>query len=1279
MSSFARNLILLSILIAASAAQTRTERYFRPTPSSPCPVETCHTLMEVLEDDTLAETVFSSNTLLVFLSGNHVVDFTNGGYLTIRDLANVSFIGSPEVIPGTVGLNGPASRIICRSPFVMELVNISRLAFTNITFSGCGANLTNELYTDAFRIQTHGIHYFGPEQKAALVLVNIDTFQMIRCSIEDSKGYGLLAVNVLGNSAVLGSIFAGNNNYTVGEKRCTSSPVNFPNDVTACSGGNALFVFEDLPECPSIPQQYSLLIRNSVFVLGVNGYGGRLADLLLTRGTGIGLILSQNSYGVTITLDSVVAYGNSALIAANIYIAVYDVVDNSTIHIQNSSSSRANGGLLTVNSFFEQSNSASGGLHMEYGLPFLASFASPVCAKKRKHNRDIINIINSDFNDNVALLGAGAFFEIRVGTDVRFDDPGHVVKFSIKNCTFSGNIGVTGIGIHVSQQDNFEGVGTSQVIIENVNIKFNSYVTPIRNLTELYTSYQLNVVQMISADNVTFIDCNFVGNGASALSVFDSNVGMSGLVNFISNSGIEGGAIEMQNSHLVLSPNTRVNLLDNYALYNGGALKVTGRNDLAVLCFFQVNDPLLNPNITLHFEGNYAEQAGSVLYGGSIDRCIVNPQTFLSLNSSSEVFDFLTDIGPHSNETSTISSDPLIVCLCVGDKPDCTQREVNVSLFSGASVTIPPIVTIGQRNGTTPSNVYIITDQKTRLGEFQEVQQVKKTCTLLNLTVSSNSTNSRLLIRTGNLAVDGSLSVNFVILPCPLGFVNISGECTCDPITQLADYSITCSIDNRTIQREGGSWISASYLGPNGSYNGVSLLAICPYDYCISATTNVDLLEPDTQCDLNRRGTLCGGCKPGLTVSLANSQCIECSNNYLALMIVYAISGVLLVIILFFLDFTIAKGTLSGIIFYANIVHDNKFLFFPPGASNVITVFVSWLSLSEGLVGCFYDGLDSFGKAWLGFIYPFYIWIIVIIIIVASRFSSRVARVCGSKSVPVLATLILLSYNKLLIFIIIVLSSASIINPDGSFHVVWSFDGNMDYWKGKHIPLAIFANIVLIFFVIPYTFLLLVVPLSCIQARSTHHFLSWVNKLKPFMDAHQGPFKNSYRNWTGILLVVRIFLSIILSSVNIGKSHTNFYLLAIATVMVLLLSFGWVSGGGVYKKWPHNVLECSFYLNLAILSIATLYVRQTNGARQDALILTSGSIALAQFIGIIFFHVAERVYSLKWIKKLMTKMTEKVRTDKKTMQEEPIKFATTSDYPSTSFVDLREPLIDDTS
>jgi len=85
---------------------------------------------------------------------------------------------------------------------------------------------------------------------------------------------------------------------------------------------------------------------------------------------------------------------------------------------------------------------------------------------------------------------------------------------------------------------------------------------------------------------------------------------------------------------------------------------------------------------------------------------------------------------------------------------------------------------------------------------------------------------------------------------------------------------------------------------------------------------------------------------------------------------------------------------------------------------NILTI--SWLNLDLGIETCFFDGMDAmdaYVKTWLQFVFPLYVWSLVCLIIIISKYSSKITRVFGSNPVAVLATLFLLSYAKLLRFV----------------------------------------------------------------------------------------------------------------------------------------------------------------------------------------------------------------------------------------------------------------------
>ena len=85
-----------------------------------------------------------------------------------------------------------------------------------------------------------------------------------------------------------------------------------------------------------------------------------------------------------------------------------------------------------------------------------------------------------------------------------------------------------------------------------------------------------------------------------------------------------------------------------------------------------------------------------------------------------------------------------------------------------------------------------------------------------------------------------------------------------------------------------------------------------------------------------------------LNLTIGTSQCLECTNTYLALLILFALAGLMLVLLLIICNLTVSMGTINGPTFYANIVWVNSGNFFktpkpfgPRVPQQVLTVFNS--------------------------------------------------------------------------------------------------------------------------------------------------------------------------------------------------------------------------------------------------------------------------------------------------------------------------------------------------
>ena len=775
-----------------------------------------------------------------------------------------------------------------------------------------------------------------------------------------------------------------------------------------------------------------------------------------------------------------------------------------------------------------------------------------------------------------------------------------------------------------------------------------------------------------------------VGGGA-IIALNNSVLSFSGTTNFSSNRAIHGGAIFLNlnitllfdgivlftdngcdtsevgpygassgggmylayTSTFFLLPNTTVYWVNNYANL-GGAIFVVDVPERRLLsycalfgtstsrreCIFQLPGHNLSNNIStqLVFKNNSADIAGSVLYGGEIDDCKLTG--FDSYNSG-EVFDMIVHI-EDDNTYSTISSDPFRVCLCENNLPNCSKSHVPYTVYPGETFHVS-VIAYGQRDGTIASAVRSYLDiqfpafqqnirvEGDNLQGYQYLQKAHNTCTTLNYTIFSLSQIPMSL----DLYTDGpcstfgnALSLELIIdQNCPHGF-NLSesaSSCVCEQ--RLAKYTNLCNITNGLgkITREPQNQF---WVGYDNQSNELILHPFCPFDYRVSKTVVFPLNDTDSQCAYNRSGLLCGACKKGYSLVIGTSQCEQCTNSYLALLIPFAVMGVALVFLLLVCKLTVATGTLSGLVFYANIVGVNRTIFLQVETQNVLSIFIAWLNLDLGIKTCFYDGMDAYSKTWLQFVFPVYIWVLVGLMILVSHFSSRFANLLGNNPVSVLATLILLSYTKILRTLITAIHITYLEYPTYN-RGVWLYDANMDYLSLKHIPLFLMAVFVFFSLFLPYTLFLFFS--QWLQAISHLRLFSWVNRLKPLIDSYHAPYKAKHRYWPGLLLVLRFVLLLVFAFNYQEDPCIN--LLAILVGAGLLLLWAWI-GGGVYANWCLDALEGSFILNLITLVGATLYNVNHSRENQSAWYI-SVSIAFVTFIGILAYHIFQQLRHTK--------------------------------------------------
>ena len=632
---------------------------------------------------------------------------------------------------------------------------------------------------------------------------------------------------------------------------------------------------------------------------------------------------------------------------------------------------------------------------------------------------------------------------------------------------------------------------------------------------------------------------------------------------------------------------------------------------------------------------------------------------------------------PGLNKTlSPVSSAPRRVCLCdTNGKPQCANFSlifVDINAYRGETFILS-VCAVGYNFGTTVGTVYarflhsqIFSQAHLQKSQYNQLIHDSQACTNLRYRVTTTSETEILLLQTSKLPVPvymneteadvvhlsrekmriknfiadynssdyGCLSETLLRTPIFINITLLSGcpqgltlnhdhtKCTCYPV--LAINGFKCEIQNKTgyLEWNNTGWVNTTMSDSHS--NSIIYNSLCPLNYCKSGTKRINIRDnPQGQCSSNRTGILCGACMENFSLAIGSPRCIQCGNRHnILLLLAFAVAGVALVLFILILDFTVTQGHINGLIFYANIAWTYKIILFSTAGieydSNWIAFlngFIAWLNLDFGIETCFITGLNAYWNTWLQFIFPFYIWAIAGVIIVICHYSSSLTNLIGSRAVPLLATLFLLSYMKLLRTVVDATSIAVIVQyPANTSYAVWYLDGNLKYCRGHHTYLFIAAFLTFAILWLPYTLLLLFIQ----PLRKFSHLgpLQWIHKFTPIYDAYLSPLKNKHQYWFGITLLVRGVLLVTLTTISSASPKTNLFILLVTmTLLVVGLSIK-----NVYKRMSTRALESTILLNLIIWSAGTLYKWESIESKMILLTVSNG-VVFAQFCLLVLYNL----------------------------------------------------------
>ena len=533
----------------------------------------CYGLSQLYADDP-ENLKLSSDTTIVFQNGVHSMMSD----IVIRGIDNLMLQFEEN------------SQIHCVERAELVFMNVTNLLIFGLKLTNCGAEISESLVKEALSVQTETVLKFEKGLQAAIFAVNIQQFQMDEAVINGSYGYGFLGINIIGDSSVANTLINSSNTNSLTDY--CMNPRLTPAQGAKCLGGNALFVFNDYPDCPATINYYTLTVANSTFSHGLDPTGG--FHEYISRGAGLGIIVSQKYYDVHVKLINSTFTANTAKVfGSNIYIILMIIATNSSVSIHSSqlmygNSDNSDGPYSALVFFHGHFENSLGNSKNCSNLQQLVTNCAYHCHLEQELRRQILLIEDSEFYSNAG----GALYLVSLTSllDVRI-----TYTVLIRNCTISKNYAIKGSAMFVSDISS-ENTRLLEMTVENT--LFEDHTT----LVETYLGTHSNINLIISVKRFTIKNCTFMNNNKSALMSYDSNIHFEGETIFKNNTARYGGAIHFTgNSVMYLRPNAQIIFDGNSALQRGGAIYLTGGTEVAYFsnCQIQVFDQRLLDRIEL--------------------------------------------------------------------------------------------------------------------------------------------------------------------------------------------------------------------------------------------------------------------------------------------------------------------------------------------------------------------------------------------------------------------------------------------------------------------------------------------------------------------------------------------------------------------------------------------------------------------------------------------------------------------------------------------------------
>ena len=1192
------------------------------------------TLNEALQNIT-------SNTELRLYPGCHQVQ----QFSLVKNRSNISVIGIEE----------SNVTITCANDIGLAFLDVSGLTITNVTIQSCGLSGSDLLafYNDV--IHTSDIDFFFElyyDYRIALLCGNCGDLTMSSSTVTNTTGLGMLAINAVGTASITDVEFS----FNYPPKCYSQSEPSF--NESAKVGGGAIFIYHDYLHTPSEPKQAVLDIKQSHF-LG-NFYCGlavlteiyyQYSDVqqeinyTLGAGGGLSIIVTQLNYTVSATVESCYFQNNIAKFGGGAQVQMFAGVSNSNATFVDCHFEK-NGFLDFEN--FDYFNITSIRYTSASALAVLNDFIRPANAAPARFGTRVksntVTIFRCLFKGNKAIIGGA----ITVYSIYASPQQGGHLMLLIDQCTIDNNTALVGAGMYVIEKKHSGSQPGIEITMRDTNVAGNEVIKPAG--FSVQSPVEVSSVIDLFSVNFTISNSTLSYNKGTAIRCVSSLLFLEDHVTFKNNAGVLGGALQMITaSFLIIRNNTHVLFHNNSGSISGGAIYVDYLSSLSPLAF-QNEDCFLyfgtidflcigrascsdvaKLTFQLDFIGNTAP-SGSLVYGSTLETCFWGITLKEESKTNLTLFELLYDLFPKKfnfgsvpNNTSLVSTPSAKVAILgynnsysVLPGENFNISVVGVDRFG----RVIPVVLTSQTSDTTTSRSML------GLSGYWLTNEQNNTNALITVYGKEQQQDINVTLYTAFTFAQTQITVN--LMNCTLGFVYSNTSDSCECVYGLKYSPVYCSKSNKDLSVPNDVWVGP---GPGGEL----VVEGCLEDFCRRGQKTIKPPDFDPQCHprFNRTGLLCGTCNPGYSNGFGGNSCYQCANSSLVWIFFFALAGVGIVLAISFVRLTVSDGYLNGIILFANIVSLYVHIFAVGSRITQLFVVIAWLNLDLGIDTCFYDGMNALAKVGLDFAFPFYLYILMGVITLigkkSQRFAMRFNR-SGFSAAKLFATLMLMSYTSLLETCAQALGVVKVDTISGKFSIRWRADPTQVYFSGGHVPLAITAILVLVFFIIPVPFVLIFPSLA--------FKLGPMQRLKPIYDAFWAPFKPRYRFWVGLRLLLRgiPFLCVAAAPHPLNILLLGIFLVGLLYVQAIVMPFD-----GAVRNASDNFFLCILLIIVMGSLYFTLDTYQDDGyySERNAQYVFFFIILFLAYvvIAVIFiWHVMLRFPSLRnWLRNLLNR------------------------------------------